>query len=287
MKFIDRLKQSTQENFGAILITLLLVIASICIVSFAELPSALDISIIVSFFVVDVIYVQLSVLNRRLNRIERAINPLASTDLARVMRNVIQCKLDAIGSLRHDLLDDKRCTVPKRDMYKWLIDFTNIMEPQYSDEITAISSTNIEDFVNEAYGQEYLEANRIAVVKGITVRRLFLLSKENIARPDVVSIVHRHERALSPDALIGGSQEPPVKWLLKSDAPPAHQDEDFAIFTKGAMVAQKGSARAQQYIIELNPGEIAAARRTFDSLWSDLRCKLPSELPPPRGKSHQ
>ena len=268
-----RFREYRNEVTFSIVLTIILALASVAIVAFTKLTIETEIIIIVSFFlfdlVVTVLLIALRMVNNRLDSLESAARPFLGADLDRVAGTVMRNRLQEVLNLRRDLLEDQRANLPKKEMYKCLIDYTNAMDPKYSDDIVAISSINIEDFHSADYAQDYLEANRLAVSRGISVRRLFLLTSEASRRADIISVVKKHHEALST----GNKYQPPVKWLLKSEIETAHQDDDFAIFAVCAMVVQKGPVKAQERMIDLNPVENVRYREVFEGLWLSPMCK--------------
>lgn len=203
---------------------------------------------------------------------------------------------DGLSGLLHEHLSEQRtelltraeklsdqydCELKWHDMYRELIGLTNVVAQHRAGHATgsilAISSVNIEDFDEEPLAEAYLEANRKAVSRYVTVQRVFLLDQPQVSDGLVRGLIARHERALNGE-LAGGAGRSGVKWLLKSQIPVTDRTEDFALFADEALVTQAASGRRVE--LTQDKDKIARAYATFRRLWALQVAKQPAELTP-------
>jgi hypothetical protein len=202
---------------------------------------------------------------------------------------------DGLSALLHEHLNEQRtelltraeklkdqydCDLKSQDMYRELIGLTNAVSRHRAGATTgsvlAISSINIEDFEEEPLAEAYLEANRDAVSRYVTVQRVFLLDQQQAADGQVRGLIARHEKALKGDP--DGFGESGVKWLLKSQVPLADRAEDFALFAEEALVTQGRSGRRVE--LSQDREKMARAFATFERLWGLQIAKPPADLVP-------
>jgi hypothetical protein len=207
---------------------------------------------------------------------------------------VVVIPRDGLSSLLHEHLSEQRaelltrasklsdqydCELVAHDMYRELIGLTNAVAQHRAGHATgsilAISSINIEDFEEEPLAEAYLDANRAAVARYVTVQRVFLLDQQQAADGQVRGLIERHEKALSGDK-VGAAGGSGVKWIFKTQVSLADRTEDLALFAHEALVTQAASGKRVE--LTQDSDKILRAYETFKRLWDLPQAKAPSEL---------
>lgn len=154
-------------------------------------------------------------------------------------------------------------TVQKEEMYQKLTNFANVMSAKDSDEILAVSSVDIFDFQTNLHAAIYLEKNGECFRKGVSVKRIFLLSTDDLKNKAVVTILRTHGEKLSE-----------VRWIDKKILNPEERKQDFAIFNNCILVDQRV---IPAYIIS-NSKQIESFKNIFDKIWNNSNCRSWEEL---------
>ena len=154
-----------------------------------------------------------------------------------------------------------RYTVQKREMYQNLIKFANAMSKSSNNEILAVSSLDVFAFQTDPYAMAYLDVNEDCADNGVPVKRIFLLSNDQLKTKDAVRLVKKHGEKLSE-----------VKWMKKSFLSDGEQDQDFAIFDNCILVEQKKATNKYEIIIS-DSSSINEAKQTFSQIWDNRNAK--------------
>jgi hypothetical protein len=222
-------------------------------------------------------------------KIQRGIRKLIDDAVVVIPRDGLSGLLhEHLSRQRTDLLeragklsDQYDCELRPHDMYRELIGLTDVVAQHRAGHATgsvlAISSINIEDFEEEPLAEAYLDANRKAVERYVTVQRVFLIDQQQATDHLVRRLIDRHEKALTGSQTSEGG-ESGVKWILKSQVGVADRTEDFALFADEALVTQAASGRRVE--LTQDKEKISRAYATFKRLWDLPVAKQPTALVP-------
>jgi hypothetical protein len=262
-------------------VTAALVIVGIGVNSSSDLDNSAKVSIEVLLGTLEVVFISLRIILRTLRRLARdSLTVIPRDGLTRVLyRHLDERRTDLLDRVRQ-LTSQSDCELEKEEMYSELIGLTDIVAGFHGGHlagtISAISSTNIEDFDEEPLAEAYLDANGRAVARHVIVRRLFLIDHNQAGDRAVKALIRRHHAALTDsDPTLRGSGSG-VRWMLKSHVPAKDQNEDFAVFALEALVVQ-GSG-GQRYELTQDLTKIERAVEAFHRLWDHDRVKEVSDL---------
>lgn len=137
--------------------------------------------------------------------------------------------------------------VPKKSMYSELIQLCILLDPEYDEELCAISGIDIDDFSRVQAAKDYLAAGTECIVRGVPVRRLFILESEadfdNIAIETAFDETYSDLVEEPADRGAGGASEKArsrsgLLWLMRDQLDDldkkwgerAKKNRDFALF---------------------------------------------------------
>jgi len=198
-----------------------------------------------------------------------AVQHIPQDKLSNVSELWLSRKRDYLLAYAHELAMNHAIDFKKEGAYREVIELTDAVCEGRLGDIVAISSMRITDFEKEPLAQGYFEANRRARRNGVVIRRLFILSPEDLLDGSIRPIMERHAVELK-----SSDGEEGVKWMLKRDAG-NHQSEDFALFASTTVVRQLLNG-------DFNFSEVAIVvkerRQIFDELWRNPSAKTIDEL---------
>lgn len=103
--------------------------------------------------------------------------------------------------------------IERRYMYRELVEFIDLLIdfPWYS--IKAVASQNVEEFLMDPYGENYLEANKLAVQQGIPVSRVFIISRDKLYSFPIIAVITANQSIFDEKSGKGGVKIIPAEEL--------------------------------------------------------------------------
>jgi len=260
------------------------IIGDIAIWAWANVDPLVKLLATVTLALVNLIFIFWS----RLSRMIKAVFPTEEKTLINglpdLARRVHICRLQGLASQAQEFAVIRKQYRPKRELYRELIELVDAMQTESNDELLAISSTMITDFLFEELAQDYLRANQEASLRGVPIKRIFLLDEEDINNRDVREVIKLHHEALQlSSSAPTGSRESGVKWILSKYLRPSERAKDFALLSRQILVTQNPGG--ERYDISWVASEITEALRAFDpeskdTIWYHPEAKDYNSLPP-------
>lgn len=265
MRWRRRVRRAKPSHAFELGITSALVIGGIYVAG-SDTADSTKISLVILLGSLELLFVFSRVILRELNKIAARTLSILPDDLPEtVFHHLDHQRLDLMTRARR-LSGQLDCELEKHEMYAELIGLTDsvteIKSGSPTAAIYAISSKNVEDFQREPLAREYLDANRRAVERQVTVRRIFLLDAEQAHSGRVRAIIKMHDDALTATA----SPRSGVKWILKANARD-DQDLDFALFAHEVLVRQAVRPGGIKFEMTVDDDQVNPSVGAFDRLW--------------------
>lgn len=208
------------------------------------------------------------------------------SDLARAYVNARACEL---AQMQRHLAEQSRYELPVGEVFRELGVIVELATG-LCDEIRALASKDLIDYVRNPEAKQYFEINKTAAKK-ILIRRLFILNEEDYGNSHIRNLVRSQEAELRATGLTL-SQGGNVKWLYKpssladakkhaNSVDPGYSD-DWILFGTALLVRHDvpGTGYAT---VSFDKQDIDRVADKFNGLWQ--KALSPEALPEEEGEA--
>ena len=132
-----------------------------------------------------------------INKIIEILTRPTPEELPATLKRLLEMEKEDYAKTYECLAKGGRYFLQKREVYQKLTAFTAAVSAENSNDILTVSSVDLSDFEKDSWAGVYLDVTVDSVKRGVSVKRVFLLSDANIRNGDFVRLIKRHGEKIS------------------------------------------------------------------------------------------